>query len=192
MKDFRRGHNFLISCQPAGGPGGLAGSTIEEHHMLSDMSENGILVFGCGNTLLGDDGFGPAVAERLNGDHRLPSHVLALDVGTSVRELLLDLLISEKKPAKIFIVDAVDQSGRAPGEIFEIEVHEISEKKIPDFSMHQFPSMNLLKELQESSGIDLKILVAQVQEIPDEVRPGLTPAVEEAVARACERILLNI
>jgi coenzyme F420 hydrogenase subunit delta len=160
--------------------------------MLGDVREYKVLVFGCGNILLGDDGFGPAVAERLLQDPRLPAHVLALDVGTSVQELLLDLLISENKPAKLFILDAVDQSGRAPGEVFEIAVDEIPEQKIPDFSLHQFPSMNLLKELQEHCGIDLKIIVTQVQEIPSQVRPGMTPAVEQAVATACEHILLKI
>jgi coenzyme F420 hydrogenase subunit delta len=160
--------------------------------MLGDLSENRIYVFGCGNTLLGDDGFGPAVADRLNESGRLPDHVTVLDVGTSVRELLLDILISETKPAKIFIVDAVDESGRPPGEVFEISVHDIPEKKIPDFSMHQFPTMNLLQELQEHSGIDIKIIVAQIQEIPDEVRPGLTPAVEKAIATACDLIIGNL
>jgi len=160
--------------------------------MLGDGKEKQIYVLGCGNTLLGDDGFGPAVADRLNSDGRLPAHVLALDVGTSVRELLLDILLSEKKPEKIFIVDAVDQSGRAPGEVFEISVNEIPEKKIPDFSMHQFPTMNLLKELQEHSGIDIRIIVAQIQEIPEEIRPGLTAAVEKAISSACEHILLSI
>ncbi len=159
--------------------------------MLTELSENQILVFGCGNILLGDDGFGPAVVERLHDDPRRPAHVLALDVGTSVRELLLDLLLSEKKPAKVFIVDAVDQAGRAPGEVFEIAVRDIPEAKVPDFSMHQFPTMNLLKELKEHSRIDLKIIVAQIQEIPEEVRPGLTPAMEGAIPEACERILMN-
>jgi hypothetical protein len=34
--------------------------------------------------------------------------------------------------------------------------------------------------------------VAQIQEIPDEVRPGLTPAVEKAIATACDLIIGNL
>jgi coenzyme F420 hydrogenase subunit delta len=56
-----------------------------------EMFEKSILIFGCGNILWGDDGFGPAVIQCLNEQYRLPADVLALDVGTSIRDLLFDL-----------------------------------------------------------------------------------------------------
>jgi coenzyme F420 hydrogenase subunit delta len=160
--------------------------------MLSEIFDKSVLIFGCGNILLGDDGFGPAVIRHLKENFPLPEQVLALDVGTSIRELLFDLILSDKKPEKIIIVDAVEHPGRTPGEVFEIAVEDIPLQKIADFSLHQFPTVNMLKELKDHTGIEITVLVAQVQEIPEELREGLTPALTAAVEEACQRIVRNI
>lgn len=157
--------------------------------MLSEIFEKSVLILGCGNILLGDDGFGPAAIKHLKVNHVLPEEVLALDVGTSIREILFDLILSEKKPKKIIIVDAVEHPGRTPGEVFEIAVEDIPLKKTADFSLHQFPTVNLLKELKDHTGIEIAIVVAQVQDIPEELREGLTPALAGAVPLVCQRIV---
>jgi coenzyme F420 hydrogenase subunit delta len=89
-------------------------------------------------------------------------------------------------------VDAVEHPGRRPGEVFEIAVEDIPLQKIADFSLHQFPTVNMLKELKDHTGIEITVLVAQVQEIPEELREGLTPALTAAVEEACQRIVRNI
>ncbi len=160
--------------------------------MFTDLFEKSILVFGCGNILWGDDGFGPAVVDYLKEHYKVPDHVLVVDVGTSIRDILFDLVLSEKKPRKIIVVDAVDYPDRQPGEVFEIPVEGIPHKKTSDFSLHQFPTVNMLKELKDHSRIDIKILVAQVKEIPEEVKPGLTPVMAAAIKPACERIMAFI
>jgi coenzyme F420 hydrogenase subunit delta len=160
--------------------------------MRKDLFEKSVLIFGCGNILWGDDGFGPAVIQRLTEHYHLPAEVLALDVGTSVRDLLFDLVLSEKKPRQIFIIDAVEYPDRQPGEVFEIPVEGIPDKKTSDFSLHQFPTVNMLQELKEHSRIDIKIIVAQVETIPDEVKPGLSPTMAGAIDQACERLLAAI
>lgn len=147
------------------------------------------MIFGCGNLIMGDDGFGPTVIERLHQDYELPDDVHAIDADTGVREYLFDYLLSEEiRPRKIIIVDAVDFSDRRPGEVFEIHSSEIPAKKIHDFSLHQFPTVNLLQELEQHTGIKVLIIAAQVEFIPDEIAPGLTPAVSKAVSEACEKI----
>lgn len=156
------------------------------------MFEKRVLIFGCGNILWGDDGFGPAVISRLNETYNLPPDVLARDVGTSIRDILFDLALSETKPRKLIIVDAVEYPGRVPGEVFEIPVEGIPEKKTSDFSLHQFPTVNLLQEIKEHTGVKVKVIVAQTQEIPEEVKPGLTAVMEGAVVKACERLLAEI
>lgn len=160
--------------------------------MVREIFNKSVLIFGCGNILLGDDGFGPAVIEHLKENYVLPEQVLALDMGTGIREVLFDLILSETKPEKIIIVDAVEHPGRKPGDVFEIAVEDIPARKIADFSLHQFPTVNMLKELKDHTGIAITILVAQVQEIPEELKEGLTPAVTAAVDEACQRILRNI
>lgn len=147
------------------------------------------LVFGCGNPLLGDDGFGPQVIERLTADHALPTWVGALDVGTAIRDILFDLLLVPQKPERLIVVDAMDHTGRPAGEILEIDVDAISPAKIVDFSLHQFPTTNMLQELRQSTPMEVRVLVVQIAQIPETVRPGLSAPVQAAVPRMCARIL---
>lgn len=147
------------------------------------------MIFGCGNVIMGDDGFGPAVVDELNSRYLLPENVQAIDVGTCVREYLFDYLLSEEdRPEQIIILDAVDFTDRTAGEVFHIVPAEIPAKKIHDFSLHQFPTVNLLQELQDHTGIKVLILAAQIEYIPDEIAPGLSSAMSQAVITASEEI----
>ena len=154
-----------------------------------NISEKECLVLGCGNPLLGDDGFGPAVVERLVSAYRLPEHAGCIDAGTAVRDILFDILLAAKKPSSIIIIDAADVEGKKPGEIFEIDVDQVNPAKIHDFSLHQFPTTNMLKELKTETEVDVRILVTQTSAIPDTVAPGLSEAVERAIDPMCRRII---
>ncbi len=158
---------------------------------LPDYLTKKTVVFGCGNVLFGDDGFGPSIAEYLSENYEIPEHALVMDVGTSVRELLFTILLSDTRPSHIVVVDAVDR-GRKPGEIFEISIDDIPEKKTDDFSMHQVPTSNMLKELEELGGIKVTILACQVHNIPEEVSPGLSEPVRMAVPAASKLIYEKI
>ncbi len=147
------------------------------------------VVLGCGNTLFGDDGFGPAVAEALAAHGELPPHVCVLDAGTAASDILFDMVLSAHKPQTLFIVDAVQLRGRRAGELFWLTPEELPTAKRADFLMHQFPSANLLRELAEEGGVKVMILAVQAETIPDCVVPGLSKAVAEAVPRAVEKLL---
>lgn len=152
-------------------------------------SENRTVIFGCGNLIMGDDGFGPAVIEQLQTNYELPESVQAIDAGTCVREYLFDYLLTEEgRPDRIVVLDAVDFTDRRPGEVFEILPTEIPTKKIHDFSLHQFPTVNLLQELAENTGIKVQILAAQIKFIPEEIAPGLSPIMTQAVTETCEKL----
>lgn len=147
------------------------------------------VVLGCGNTLFGDDGFGPAVAEVLAAQALCPPDVCVLDAGTAASDLLFDLVLSPRKPKALFIVDAVQMNGRKPGELFWLAIEEIPAAKRADFLMHQFPSSNLLRELAEEGGVKVAILAVQAMEIPDHVAPGLSEPVARAVPQAVKALL---
>lgn len=159
---------------------------------IQDLFTKPVLIFGCGNILIGDDGFGPAVIDHLMANFDLPGGVAAFDVGTSARELLFDLVLMPDKPKVIFIVDAVFESGKRPGEIFEIDVSQIPSKKVNDFSLHMFPSVNLLNDLQDGAGVKVRVLAVQAERMPDEIRQGLSDSVSAAVPAACEWLLRQI
>ncbi|MEJ2154439.1 MAG: hydrogenase maturation protease [Desulfobacteraceae bacterium] len=157
--------------------------------MLAQIRSKPCLIFGCGNPLFGDDGFGPKVIEYLEAHHQIPEHAVCLDAGTSIRDILFDILLSENKPRQIVVVDAADKADKSPGEIFEISVDAIDRKKTSDFSLHQFPTTNMLKELKDHTDVDVRVLVAQVQHIPEEINPGISEPVTTAVPEMCRRIM---
>lgn len=152
---------------------------------MSDWYDKRILILGCGNILFGDDGFGPAVAGRCLEECAIPPDVSVLNAGTSVRNILFDVLLSEDKPLKIVILDAID-CGREPGEIFEFDLDAYPAHKVDDFSMHQVPTSNLLRELRDLGGVEVVVLACQVAHIPDEVRPGLSVPIAMSVERAVD------
>ncbi len=108
-----------------------------------------------------------------------------LDVGTGVRKLLFTLCLSPARPKRLLILDAID-AGRSPGEIFEIDPAEIPPVKLDDFSLHQLPTSNLLRELQETCGVEVRVLACQTEPLPEEISQGLSKAVSGAVPQAAE------
>ena len=158
---------------------------------MTDYWNKEILVLGCGNVLFGDDGFGPAVVEYLQENFEIPQEVYVMNAGLSVREILFNMVLSDKRPKTIIIVDAVDV-GRTPGEMFELDITDIPEKKIDDFSMHQLPTSNLLRELENMCGVNVRIISVQIQNIPDEVSPGLSKVIKDSIPAICEKVLSAI
>ncbi|MFA5794489.1 MAG: hydrogenase maturation protease [Candidatus Brocadiia bacterium] len=147
-----------------------------------------ILVLGCGNILYKDDGFGPAVADYLNCNYRIPDNAAALNLGLSTRGFIFDMLLSEEKPRRLVIVDAMTVPGRKPGEVFELPLDGLIKEKIDDFSLHQGPTSNLLKELRDICGLEVVIIACQPQNIPGEMQSGLSEPVRQAVVKASQII----
>jgi coenzyme F420 hydrogenase subunit delta len=138
-----------------------------------------VLILGVGNVLFGDDGFGPEVIAHLERNYAVPADVCLMDVGTGVRKILFTLAISSTRPQEIVIVDAVDRNG-AQGQIAELSLEDIPLEKNDDFSMHQAPTSNLLRELRDS-GTQVTVLACDVGCVPREIRAGLSPVVADMV-----------
>jgi coenzyme F420 hydrogenase subunit delta len=147
-----------------------------------------ILIAGVGNKLFGDDGFGPEVIEYLNGHYDIPENICLADAGTGIRKILFTITLSEIRPKVIVIVDAVDK-WRNPGEIFDISLDEIPEEKIDDFSIHQVPSSNLLKELHDFCSVKIVVKVCQISTIPETIQSGLSEPLKKAVPILAQKIV---
>jgi len=175
--------------------------------ILPDHCAKDVVVLCCGNVLFGDDGFGPAVAERINRIFTVPDWAVVIDAGTGVRELLFDMVLSERRPRWVVIVDAVDlrvhavnavdlpigeedalDLGREPGEVFEIPLDQIPRVQVSEFSIHQAPTSNLLQELQEVGDVRVVVIACQVTEIPGEMTEEMSPAMNAAVEQAAGMI----
>ena len=116
----------------------------------------------------------------------------AFDAGTGIREMLFDLVLMARRPEVIFIVDAAFESGRRSGEIFEMDINRIAPKKMNDFSLHMFPSINLLKDLQDGARVKIRVLAVQAESMPEEIRQGLSDSVKAAVPEACQWLLRQV
>jgi len=147
-----------------------------------------VLILGVGNMLFGDDGFGPAAADYLLRNCKIPDDVHVMDVGIGAGDVLFTVSLSQKKPEKIIVLDAVDVK-RKPGEIFELSIDDLPANKLTDFSLHLFPATNLLKELRDQMGVDIIILACQAERIPDAVSPGLSNSVKKALPKAADLAL---
>jgi coenzyme F420 hydrogenase subunit delta len=158
-----------------------------EHDILPAFCRARLLILGVGNVLFGDDAFGPEVTHYLLAHYQIPEDVYVMDVGTGVRKILFTLTLSEKRPEEILIVDAVDWGGEV-GRVSEISADQLPLNKVDDFSLHQLPTSNLLRDLQEQGNITVTVISCDVEVIPEWIRPGLTPAVQQAVIEAGRRI----
>ncbi len=146
-----------------------------------------VLILGVGNILFGDDGFGPEVIAYLARRFAFAPDICAMDVGTGARKVLFTVALSDARPQEILVVDAVDW-GHKTGDVLEIPVESLPLTKVDDFSLHQVPTSNLLRELQDDCGVKVSVLVCDVGEIAQMIQPGLSPAVEHAVADASHLI----
>lgn len=150
------------------------------------------LVLGVGNRLYGDDGFGPRLIDKLcEKEEALPEGTCFLDAGTGASRILFDVLISERRPPLLLILDAVNLPGRRPGQVFELSPEELPANKRDDFCLHQLPGADLLAEL-EKAGSRVRIVACQVKSIPAEMSEGLSPEVEAALAEAESLVLAEL
>jgi len=170
----------------------------------------GVLVLGCGNPLMGDDGFGPAVAERLlneltadggrrtaDGGDGSPSAVRSpqsaersicvINAGTGSRGIIFNLVTGPARPRSIIIVDALESKKR-PGELFWVDIEDLSLEKAEDFSLHMTPASNMLLELKRM-GVEIRVLACEPLNLPEVMTEGFTPAVAEAVGPAAEMVI---
>jgi coenzyme F420 hydrogenase subunit delta len=146
--------------------------------------EGKVLIVGCGNVLLGDDGFGPAAATRCRR-FKLGASIVAIDVGTQLSPFTMDLLYGDEKPIGLIILDAADD-GRKPGDVFHVSLEELASRRTDTFSLHDFPSVSVFRELETLKGTKTEIIACQPALGMDLVRIGLSKEVREAIPRAAK------
>lgn len=156
--------------------------------MLEHCSKH-TLVLGCGNVLYGDDGFGPAVADHLLSNYTIPEDVAVFNLGLSTRGFIFDILLSEQRPKRMIIVDAISYEGRTPGELFDVPLDSLVKEKVDDFSFHQGPTSNMLRELRDICGMEIVIIACQPESIPKEMMRELSAPVKKAVGQASDMIV---
>ncbi|SDM52824.1 hydrogenase maturation protease [Geoalkalibacter ferrihydriticus] len=139
-------------------------------------------IIGLGNPLMGDDGVGIAVVERL-ARLTLPADVEVLDGGTGG----ITLLHLMEGATRVIFVDAVEM-GRAPGAIGCFDLNQVDAAEQGALSLHETGLPQVLALGRELGPLPEMLLVG-VQ--PACVAPGtiLSPRVTDALPELVERIL---
>lgn len=139
-----------------------------------------VLVAGVGNVLRGDDGFGPAVTERLG---RLPDRVEVLETGIGGVALLQELLSG---CSGLILVDAVDR-GERPGTVFVIDPEVGEAEHVAD--VHLANPERVLTMAKRMGALPERLLIVGCQPAGvDDLDQTLSPAVEQAVTVAVTKI----
>ncbi len=150
---------------------------------LPDFCRAETVVMGCGNVLLGDDGFGPAVVSYLREGSGLQNNFALIDAGTGISRLLFDIALASSRPRKLVVVDAM-RLGLPGGTVSCVSLDSFQARSTRIFAEHQEPTSCLLKELRDMAGIDFVLVAAEPKFMPEEVSPGLSDVMTHAVVEA--------
>jgi hydrogenase maturation protease len=153
---------------------------------------NSILVAGIGNAWLRDDGFGGAVARRLE-QRDLPEGIAVMDAGTGG----LDLAYEVMRGFDALILLDVSCQGGEPGMLYVIEVEEGSiEAQIEDgdtINPHAMDPQTVLRFVKSIGAWPGKVIVIACEPASVEAMGwGLSEQVESAVERAADLVLETI
>lgn len=97
------------------------------------------------------------------------------------------MVAQDRRPKAMIILDAL-RAGRRPGELFWVDIEELSLEKAEDFSLHMTPASNMLFRLRQL-GVDIRILACEPKDLPEVMSEGLSPEVEAAVGPAAAMVL---
>ncbi|GAB4273260.1 MAG: hypothetical protein Kow0092_28540 [Deferrisomatales bacterium] len=143
-----------------------------------------VLIFGAGNLLLSDEGFGVHFVRHLERQGALPPGVELFDAGT------LGIMAAHvlERARSVILVDTVAAPGR-PGEVREYSKEDILLDRIPaKLSPHQIgiQEVLLLGELRGRAPEEILFLGV----IPERLDPGtrLSPACSRALEPVARRV----
>jgi len=161
---------------------------------MAEYLEKEILILGCGNILLADDGFGSAVVQKLNEMKETHAELNSekigiIDAGTGASHFILSLIDDETPLKKIIIADIIDY-GLNPGELTKLYMEDLP--KIPKYYIdaHDMPLAGMLADACEKYGIDVTVIGCQYKYMsaPD-VCFELSEEVEASVGKAAEMVI---
>lgn len=146
-----------------------------------------IAVMGIGNTLMLDEGIGPAVIARLHEEYVFPDNVDVMDSGTMGMSILN--LFGEYD--YMLVVDAInDAENLKPGEVVSFPPEEIA----PNTVLHGLHDMRFVDVLQSAEMLGWSpaamCVGIQIKDIePEELTEDLTPEVRAAIPTAIHAVV---
>ncbi|HTY91269.1 MAG TPA: hydrogenase maturation protease [Methanocella sp.] len=151
------------------------------------MTKN-IKILGCGNMLMGDDGVGIRVIERLQ-EMKLPENVEIIDAGVGGMAILSWIEDADK----VIIVDAVQTGNEPPGTVYEFTDKELPPSDMFMLSLHDLnlvDTINVGRVVQKMPDV-IVIIGVEVKRVA-EFTKDLTPEVEGAIPEVLDLVLKEL
>lgn len=146
------------------------------------MSEIGII--GIGNTLMGDDGAGVAVLEKLK-DRVGDAEIVELATGG------VNLVHELARFDRVILVDA-GEFGAEPGRIAVFKPEDVQSVKTVGYSLHDWDIFTSIKLSREMGECPEKVILVAIQ--PERVDPveGLTEAVSGKLDALADAVIAEL
>lgn len=142
------------------------------------------LVLGVGNTLMGDEGVGVHVIERLLAGYKIPEEVHVLDGGV----LGMDLLYYLEGIENLLLVDAVE-THKEPGTIIRLEDDEVPAFLSMKISPHQVGVPDMLAAAKFKDMYPKRLVLWGIQPELLEMGLELSPLIASKVDTLTENIV---
>ena len=154
----------------------------------ADTTYRNITIVGVGNRLLGDEGVGLHIIDKLS-QIPMPPYVSIIDCGCD----LLSLMAYINEPERILIIDAV-RAGGEPGEIYSYDYSRLTNTRVEMCSAHQVKTMDALRliKLVCPALADSEIVVIGVEPKAMELSSNLSKEVSESIAEVTRFVLEEI
>ena len=140
------------------------------------------LIVGCGNTLYGDDGFGPEVVNYIKEhDIKFEGDTCVIDGATSAPHYIFTL--PQDKWKNIIIIDIASLNEK-PGTIKVLDLDQVSEED-RYMDVHGLSATYPLHDLKDK--INIKLVVIQPENVPLEMEMGLSDVLESKIPETIDK-----
>ncbi|MBD3278052.1 MAG: hydrogenase maturation protease [Candidatus Aegiribacteria sp.] len=154
--------------------------------MSRTNSHDSTLILGLGNPILGDDGIGCLVADRLKADFKTEDNIEVISASVSPLRMVDEIAGKER----LIIIDSASTGSLEPGTLFEIEP---SRKRPAPATTHSF-SLDQLQEIGASLGLSMPryvkmygIEIVPPREYTSTLSPGIKTKIPELVREIASR-----
>jgi hydrogenase maturation protease len=143
------------------------------------------LIFGAGNLLLSDEGFGVHFIRYLQDNYDLPEDVELYDGGT------LGIMVTHKleDADRVYLLDVIEESG-APGDIFRYEKDDFMLGRLPlKLSPHQIGIQEVLALCEVRGHCPEQITLFGIIPLTYEAGVTLSPLLTEKIPDLAELLV---
>jgi len=143
-----------------------------------------LLAIGLGNPLMGDEGIGWHVAERLAGDPRLPEHVEVICGGTDLIRYAGEM----DGRSRVVLIDAIeDGSGTGRVRVFDGDFRGLEDRQEHAHHLSVIQAMRLLRLIASTSFTLVGISISSAR-----IEPALSPAMAARMPAILQQVLENL